>query len=136
MKTPKLVLTNPAIAEKRCGSLTSRLAETLGWSQLQYCTHQYDHFEGFAAHYSEMRHISIDRLRFSPAFRKLWNREWLIRNVREFIPFAVHFNPGDGELIDEYLFINHHLRLINDSGCLARFDEMIAAILNDHDCAR
>ena len=69
-------------------SQINEICNILGWTELQYCEHQFEQYEQFlkrVLHGSSQNFLS--KIRHSPVMRGLWNNEWIHRN-EEFIQGA------------------------------------------------
>lgn len=62
-------------------SMISTMCSILGWTEQQYCDHQFESYESFVfwVYKRDNQHLA-NKVRYSPIFRGLWNNEWLNRN--------------------------------------------------------
>lgn len=66
----------------------SEICGMLRWTEQQYCAHQFEQYEAFLKRAMLGSHESIvNRVRYSPLMRGLWNNEWIRRN-EAFLPMA------------------------------------------------
>ncbi|WP_286767189.1 MULTISPECIES: hypothetical protein [Sphingobacterium] len=69
-------------------SQISEICDILGWTELQYCEHQFEQYEQFLKRVLHGNSWSfLSKIRHSPLMRGLWNNEWIRRND-EFIKSA------------------------------------------------
>lgn len=64
-------------------TVISDICEIIGWTELEYCEHQYETYEAFAFYaFRRNNQQWSNKVRYSPIFRGLWNNEWLFRNEK------------------------------------------------------
>lgn len=129
MKTLAKQITHIGRVRQNDLTTSEKVSQLLGWSHDQYCNHQYEEYEAFLARenaaYPEIR----EELRYSATFRGFWNNEWTLRNQQEFLPFATECEMGEAYMTDEYLFINNHMRLINDLFFMNKYEYILNMII-------
>lgn len=113
-------------------TVTEQIQQLLGWSHEQYCNHQYEQYEAFLARECSNHPVIQQQLRYSETFRGFWNNEWIIRNQQEFLPFASECASDAADIVDEYLFINNHYRLINEVFFIHKYEAVLALILKNN----
>jgi hypothetical protein len=103
------------------------VCELLHWTPEQYCQHQYEQYEKFAAiatryvRYPELK----DWIRLSPVYRGFWNNEWEQRNRVEFINYAYYNSDNHVNVVEEYRYVHSADRLLFDELFFGRFQNIV-----------
>lgn len=126
----------------------SEICAMLNWTDQQYYDHQYEEYEQFLKRALFSARIEVyNTVRYSPLMRGLWNNEWIVRNIENFLPFGREFNfsgvaeyeneelvlylPMDttlSTLIDEYEFIHNGKRLYSDQSFMIKYHHVLTLI--------
>lgn len=107
------------------------VSELLGWTDQQYCNHQFDEYCKFVEKLSHNFPGVRDQILYSPYFRGMWNSEWMIRNEYDFIPYATDTCFDVPEITIEYLFIHSHVRLLQDEAFMSRYSGVLKLICQE-----
>jgi hypothetical protein len=110
-------------------NLMNAVCELLDWTPMQYCENQFEQYTLFVNTMCAQWPNRCKEISYSPVFRGFWNNEWAARNELDFMPFAYDCKFDKDYLLEEYLFINDHIRLIHDDAFYCRFEQIIKMIL-------
>lgn len=131
-------VTTATKTETHIGKVRSRnksqihqVGELLGWTDQQYCNHQFDEYCKFVERLSHDYPIVRKQILYSAYFRGMWNSEWMVRNESEFIPYAIEACFDLPEITAEYLFVHSHVRLLHDEGFMSRYSRVLKLICID-----
>lgn len=100
-------------------SQISTICSVLGWTEQQYCEHQFMQYEAFLNMIFENGSLSVgNKAKYSPIFRGFWNNQWMQRNeeflkIAKYVVFSGFEVDDSGELIKV---------LPPDERCIAKLD--------------
>jgi hypothetical protein len=112
--------TNIAQVREQQKNQMQQVCEWLGWTEQQYCEHQFEQYELFLQEMWGKMPEALQQFRLSPIFRGFWNNDWAMRTATDFLPY-VHTDFDDHALEDEYIFIHWHSRLVRDPEFIQRY---------------
>ncbi|MGB4776125.1 MAG: hypothetical protein WBP45_13180 [Daejeonella sp.] len=113
---------------KEQASQIEQVCDLLNWTHDEYCDHQYKEYEAFIARMFDGYPVMMQQVRYSSAFRGFWNNEWAIRNEIDFLPFAKECQMDEAFIMEEYLYIHSHYRLMNDDDFLSKYNSALKLI--------
>jgi len=121
---------NPAPgAYTKSVSINKRSRDFIEFSYEEFCNHQFENYENFVSLDFNQYPGLAKTIRYSAAFRKFWNVEWLYRNQTEFLPFAEDCSLSVKELRHEYFFMHSPERLLNQPAFLNRYEDILKSII-------
>ena len=106
----------------------ARVCELLHWQPQQYCLHQFEQYLRFTDELAGFSDAISRQLRYAPAFRAFWNKEWATRNTVSFLPYAADIFTDLADLTAEYLYTHNALRLITNDAFYLRFEAMLVEL--------
>ncbi len=138
-------------AKGRALVVQTKVCDYLGWNVKQYCEHQSDQYEEFLQFMFEgFPEIMMNEVRYSPIMSGFWKNEWIIRNERDFLPLADEEMETKMEVsekgkliitepdlvsksivLNEYLYFNSGLTLVDDDYFMASYNEVLKMIRNE-----
>ncbi|WP_286755471.1 hypothetical protein [Roseivirga sp. UBA838] len=118
------------IAKVRAAMQTTReqVQQLLGWDQQAYCDFQFQQYCAFVEKITDGWPQVRNDLMYSPVFRGFWNYEWNIRDQRDWLSFASDCEDY-GYKLSEYLFLNDHLRLLQDEDFMRAYNQTLEVIM-------
>jgi hypothetical protein len=138
-------------AKERALAVRSKVCEYLGWSEKKYCEHQSEQYDEFLQFmFKGFPEIMMNEVRYSPIMSGFWKNEWIIRNERDFLPLADEEMETKMEVsekgkliitepdlvsksivLNEYLYFNSGLTLVDDDYFMASYNEVLKMIRNE-----
>lgn len=143
--------TSASAARDRALAVQTKVCEYLGWSEGRYFEHQADQYEEFLQFmFKGFPEIMMNEVRYSAIMSGFWKNEWIIRNERDFLPLAEEEMEtrmevtAEGKLLvkgpdlvsksvvlNEYLYFNSGLTLVDDDYFMASYNEVLKLIRNE-----
>ncbi len=129
-------------------SQISEICRNLGWTEQQYCEHQFEQYEQFLMRVLHGSHIDfVNRIRYSELLRGFWNNEWIRRNADFIVSARYQLFSGievdhHGEIItvpppdeatfakiyDDYQTLHNGKLLATNHGFIVRFEHVLDLI--------
>lgn len=143
--------TQASQARERALAVQTKVCEYLGWEPEIYCQHQSEQYEEFLQFmFQGFPEIMMNEVRYSPIMSGFWKNEWIIRNERDFLPLADEEMETKMEVtekgkllikepdlisktivLNEYLYFNSGLTLVDDDYFMASYNETLKLIRNE-----
>ncbi|WP_286778725.1 MULTISPECIES: hypothetical protein [Sphingobacterium] len=138
-------------AKGRALGVQTKVCQYLGWDAKQYCEHQSEQYEEFLEFmFKGFPEIMMNEVRYSSIMAGFWKNEWIIRNERDFLPLADEEMETKMEItkegkllvkepdlisksivLNEYLYFNSGLTLVDDDYFMASYNETLKLIRNE-----
>lgn len=109
-------------------SQAAQVCNLLGWTWEQFTEHQFEQYLLFVDKICQGWPAVREEIQSSPVFRGFWINEWNQRVALDWLPMAIDNCEAEAYIMDEYLFVNNHIRLLNDEQFMVGYNHVCRMI--------